>query len=670
MRRAFAIVTQLAVAAAALILPAPCVAAAAAYRAEPYEAIAHGAVPIAGAIVGHYVAPRMSIEVALAPRDKAELEDVLSRQYDPRSPDYHRWLQKGQFDAEFAPTRETLRAVAGYLESRGLTLERSSSPFLIRASGSSEEVESAFRTTLAQVRLRDGTTGYANVSPVRLPTRMASSVIAVIGMTQTPRPRSAPRAHFHGPSSFAHPFAKSCEAPYPTATELFAYYGGGFGFPLGYGGGPSCSGLTAGQVNALYSAPPPAPNVQGSGVRLAVLEQSAYTASDLSTWWQSVYPSGAMPTVTEEDVDGGPLNPQCPQNDYCYYKGYWQDVQVDGDVEMLLTIAPAAASVTVYDTPFDYYAQTTLDGYAQIASDDTADVVDVNNDLNNYSCEQYSPPMAASVDTYLEQMAMQGQSVFESTGNLGAFTCAYFTSNGLGVAYAAADPWVTAVGGTSFESYNPRLQKIPQHPNGVETVWNSDGLCADNGTIEGGESGFFWCGATGAGGGGDSSLWGAPSFQQGPGVINAYSEYGDGSTLCTNAPVGALCREIPDVSANADQYTPYSEYCTGTDPTSQCTFSAYEPTPGWFDSYGTGWASALWAGIVADRDSYVGARTGDAAELFYTLIQKHKLLVYFHNITGAGQSVTNNGYYPTMAGYSQATGLGSPKMGELITNSP
>ena len=29
------------------------------------------------------------------------------------------------------------------------------------------------------------------------------------------------------------------------------------------------------------------------------------------------------------------------------------------------------------------------------------------------------------------------------------------------------------------------------------------------------------------------------------------------------AKIGRPCREVPDISANADEYTPYAEYCTG-----------------------------------------------------------------------------------------------------------
>jgi hypothetical protein len=41
--------------------------------------------------------------------------------------------------------------------------------------------------------------------------------------------------------------------------------------------------------------------------------------------------------------------------------------------------------------------------------------------------------------------------------------------------------------------------------------------------------------------------------------------------------------------------------------------------------------------------------------------------LYFHDITGIGQSTNNNGLFPTTPGYDEATGIGTPKMGALIT---
>ncbi len=144
----------------------------------------------------------------------------------------------------------------------------------------------------------------------------------------------------------------------------------------------------------------------------------------------------------------------------------------------------------------------------------------------------------------------------------------------------------------------------------AETVWNSGHLCNSD-PAENGASGFFWCQATGAGGGGSSEFWGRPGYQRGPGVTSKFTVYGNGSTRCSFAIKGTACRETPDISANADEFTPYAEYCTGNaqTPRSLCaTFSGGEPVPGWFGIGGTSLSAPLPSGIVADLDGYTGSR--------------------------------------------------------------
>ena len=82
-------------------------------------------------------------------------------------------------------------------------------------------------------------------------------------------------------------------------------------------------------------------------------------------------------------------------------------------------------------------------------------------------------------------------------------------------------------------------------------------------------------------------------------------------------------REVPDVSANADEYTPYSQYCTGTDPSGTCAF--YESYSGsdWVGIGGTSLSSPLWSAILEYRDAYHGYRSGNTNYLLYSLFNDH-----------------------------------------------
>ena len=66
-------------------------------------------------------------------------------------------------------------------------------------------------------------------------------------------------------------------------------------------------------------------------------------------------------------------------------------------------------------------------------------------------------------------------------------------------------------------------------------------------------------------------------------------------------------------SANADEYTPYAEYCTGSAATPGSACATIGSGGGWFGIGGTSLSSPLWAAVTADRDSYQGRRTGNRA---------------------------------------------------------
>jgi kumamolisin len=641
-----------------------------AVAAPRYVALTAGAAATGGTVTGSYSSSRMSIEVALAPRDGTELNSLLQALYTKGNRHYQDWLVKGDFDARFAPSAGTRSAVRQYLLQHGLTVEASASPFLVRAAGSSGQVSAAFQTSLRSYKGTGGARFFANSTAVRMPATLASGVLGVLGLTNTVRIHDgvvpARPARRPGRTSSS----ASCQTSYPTLSLLVGQYVNGVSFPLGYGAGPGCNGLTPAQTNSLYGAPNVGPRGKGAGVTTAVFELSAYLPSDISTWAHQFYGSGFTPPLENVNVDGGPLDPQCPAGDTCPAadEGYAGDIEVDADVEQQLSIAPDVSHVIVYNAPYDETGQTELDEYTRIASDDVASTISTSWG----ECESaLGPAMAQAQNLVFEQMAAQGQSIFADSGDTGAFNCLNYTgTTGAAVSDPASQPWVTGVGGTSWQNFNPDGNEHPAYPAGVESVWNVDALC-NTSTNEGGQTGLFWCVAGGAGGGGTSSFWGRPFYQQGPGVNNPDTTFGNGSTQCALASVGTPCREVPDVSANADEFTPYSEYCTGSaaTPNSVCAqFLSGDTVPGWFGIGGTSLSSPLWGGIAADRDSYTGQRMGNFNPLLYQLLNRDPG-AYFHDITGAGQATTNNGLYPTTPGYDLATGIGTPRLAALITGS-
>ena len=97
----------------------------------------------------------------------------------------------------------------------------------------------------------------------------------------------------------------------------------------------------------------------------------------------------------------------------------------------------------------------------------------------------------------------------------------------LAVSDPASQPYVTAVGGTSVQAPGPAP---------TETTWNDQLHYAE-----------------GAGGGGISQTFAMPAYQQALGTVT-----GSSGTPCGNA--SGDCREVPDVSADADPSTGYVIY--------------------------------------------------------------------------------------------------------------
>jgi subtilase family serine protease len=604
------------------------------------------------ASAGTYASPRMSVEVLLAPRHQAALGQQLAAVY-ARPKQAGGWLARGQFAARYGPSAAQRAAVSRYLAGAGLTVSGTGSAFLLRATGTSAQVAAAFRTSLRTYSAH-GTKYFANSTAAALPRGLAASVTGVVGLTDTIR------EHAMISLSPARPAAASCELPYPSKAALTKAVKQGVVLPAGYGGAPGCNGLTPSQDNGIYGAPAASPRTQGRGVTLAVFELSGYLPSDIRTWAATYYGAAYNAPINDVNVDGGPVTPACPAGDSCPAdaNGYSGDIEVNADIETQLAIAPDVQKLLVYNAPDDETGQTELDEYARIANDDAADSVSTSWG----ECEAAAGAGFVQAENLIfEQMALQGQSMFGPSGDTGAFDCLDVNGSAApGVDDPASQPWVTSVGATSLETFNPGQNAHPAYPKGAETVWNPYNLCNAS-ARESGQPGSFWCNSLGAGGGGTSMFWGRPAYQSAPGVTTA-------STHCSLAARGSPCREVPDISANGDPQTGYGEYCTGNPATNSfcAEFSAGLSPAGWFNVGGTSLSSPLWAGIIADRDSYQGHRSGNINPLLY-LLATTSPGTYIHDLTPAGESVTTNGLFAETKGYDMATGLGTPIMSALIT---
>ncbi|MET9534844.1 MULTISPECIES: S53 family peptidase [unclassified Streptomyces] len=200
--------------------------------------------------------------------------------------------------------------------------------------------------------------------------------------------------------------------------------------------------------------------------------------------------------------------------------------------------------------------------------------------------------------------AEHGVTVLASSGDGGATDS---TADGKGYykkrvnSWPSSDPLVTSIGGTQLHLDAKGDRTAP------ESVYNDNG----------------------AGGGGQSHVFGRPAFQNGE-----------------KAAVGTR-RGTPDVSMAAA--------VNG----GAWVYSSYDPTAvGWDVSGGTSEASPLFSGVVALADQAAGHRVGNINDALYTLSH--------HTSSGIVDvnDGTNNSYqgvtgYTAADGYDMATGVGT-----------
>src|SRR5208283_159043 len=112
---------------------------------------------------------------------QAALEEFLANLENPRSPDYHQWITAAQFGQKFGLSAQDLKAVTGWLESKGFTINVVYPHGVIDFSGTAAEVRSAFGTTIHNLNV-NGEPHIANMSDPSIPAALAQAVKGVVSL--------------------------------------------------------------------------------------------------------------------------------------------------------------------------------------------------------------------------------------------------------------------------------------------------------------------------------------------------------------------------------------------------------------------------------------------------------------------------------------------------------
>ncbi len=357
-------------------------------------------------------------------------------------------------------------------------------------------------------------------------------------------------------------------------------------------GAPAAKGgpLTAPQVASFYQFPA---GTDGTGQTVAIIELGGgYTQADLTTYFSGLGLS--VPPVTAVGVGGASNSP-----------GGDADGEVELDIEVVGGVAPGAAQKV-------YFANNTDQGFINAVSQavhDTPTPAAVSISWGQ-SEDQWSAQTRVAMDQAFADAAALGVTVTVAAGDNGSSddpsgqTSAHCD-------FPASSPHALACGGTRL------IGNTSSFAISSEVVWNE---LATN---------------EGAGGGGVSDVFPAPSWQANAGVpasASGSSSRGGG-------------RGVPDVAGNADPVTGYLVVVDGQ----------REPIGG------TSAVAPLWAGLIARLAQATGKTFGLMQPMLYAGVAPGTAQPGFNDIVSG-----NNGSYSAGPGWDACTGLGSPNGAALL----
>jgi subtilase family serine protease len=565
--------------------------------------------------------------VTLKPRDPAALAAYAKAVSTPGSSAYHHYLSPDQFGSRFGATTTQLQSVRSAFARQGLRLgDPSAGRLSIPLPANAGTIERGLDVQLRRVRGRGGRSVVAATRAPAIAAGAAAGVQSIVGLDSSAAPRPLTRrARHQGP--LARPLNDGTAAA-ASATPASATPGAPQACSQATDTGGENGGYTDNQLATAYGFTGLyRDGDDGSGTTVAIYELQPNNPSDI-TAFESCY--GINTSISYVSVDGGAGH------------GAGSD-EAAFDIENLIGFAPGA-KVLVYQGP---NAQTGAPGsgpydtFAAIVNQDRAQVVSVSWG----NCEaQLGRADARAENTLFEQAAVQGQSIVAADGDNGAQDCNSRSGpdyNRLSVDDPAAQPYVTGVGGTTLQGLSPEV---------YETAWNSKHDSAGPSTM------------AGSTGGGVSSFWAMP-----PAQLHAAKSLGVVSSLASGSHCGrshGYCREVPDVSIDADPTTGYVVYWNGTG-------TVEGAAAGWQVLGGTSGAAPVWAALLALADSApacAGKPLGYANPALYEAASR-SYARDFHDVTQGNNNfgVTTEGF-AAKRGYDPGTGLGTPNATPLVAS--
>jgi subtilase family serine protease len=553
----------------------------------------------------------MSIKVYLPLRDQGDAAAQVRAVSDPASAQYGQYLSPADFRSRYAPTDADVAAVSDFLTGAGLKVGAvPDNHHSVAATGTVAQVEQAFGVDVHRYAYR-GKFLNAPTGALSVPSSLAGKVLAVSGVDQSGALIHPSTAGSRGDDASLLPTAPDApaqEAPrapqslsrskpaapgppvFVNAPPCSTYFGEKIAkdLPKAFGAKQPYApcGYTPAQFQGAYGVDQAvAKGLDGRGITVAITD--AYAAptilSDANTYatahGQQAFGAGQFSQLLPDSFQYG-ADDQV-NGDLCGESGWYGEETLD--VEAVHAMAPGAkvlyaASSSCDDGDFD-------DTLNRIVDDKLATIV--TNSWGSLGEDEPTDLLQAYQQTFI-QADLEGIGMFFSSGDEGDDSADPDNTAGTPlIDFPSADPFVTAVGGTALAvGQNNTYQ--------WETGWAS-------GTSTLSANGKSWTPTppgdwTYGGGGGVSSLFDQPYYQQG--VVPPAIAQGK--------------RTTPDVAMDADPQTGMLIGETQTFPDGSQKYAEYRIG-------GTSLASPLYAGLEAIADQVYGRSHGFANPAIYQL---------------------------------------------------
>jgi len=383
-----------------------------------------------GAVADAQPINRILLLLKRSDEQEAALQDLLQKQQDKSTPNFHQWLTPEQFGAQFGVADADIQVVTDWLTRQGFSIGMVySGKTVIEFTGTAAQVQQAFGAAIHNYEV-DGKTYSANASNPQIPAALAPVITGVVSLHNFPRQFYARRF-----GALRRDSGKSVVEPLTTFPNPFApgnFYGLGPGdFAKIYGVPATCGSGT------------PAPLCNGAGQTIAIVGETNFNLSDVQQFrsifglpatfdQNSIILNGEDPGITTKNEESEAL-----------LDTQWSGAAAPGATIKYVLSASTPASQGI-DLSALYIVEHNL---AAVMSESYG------------ACEALLGSAENSFYNNLwQQASAQGITVSVSTGDSGSAGCDNPNTEGLATHAAAvnglaATQYNVAVGGTDFDEF-------------------------------------------------------------------------------------------------------------------------------------------------------------------------------------------------------------------------